>query len=153
MNDSRFSGAALALSMALAIVLGGCATADQTRAPENAKEAAELACLLPSNCVSSLGSIGLPPLRYTGSGAQGMAALQATLATFPEAKVIRRSDATVEAIFTTPAGFTDEVAFRIDPSAQRIDFRSRSGFGLFDFGKNRSRMQDFATRFAAQGVK
>jgi hypothetical protein len=39
---------------------------------------------------------------------------------------------------------------RIDSQSQRIDFRSRSLFGLFDFGKNRSRMQAFATRFEQQ---
>jgi len=41
------------------------------------------------------------------------------------------------------------VDFQIDPAAERIDFRSRSLLGLFDFGKNRSRMQDFALRFQA----
>jgi uncharacterized protein (DUF1499 family) len=43
-------------------------------------------------------------------------------------------------IFTTPAGFRDRVGFAVDPPAQRIDFRSRSTFGLVDFGNNRSRM-------------
>ena len=43
--------------------------------------------------------------------------------------------------------------FRIDPDAQRIDFRSRSLFGLFDWGKNRSRMQEFKTRFEQQRSK
>lgn len=47
----------------------------------------------------------------------------------------------------TPAGFRDQVDFRIDPQAQRIDFRSRSLFGLFDWAKNRSRMQEFKRRF------
>jgi len=41
------------------------------------------------------------------------------------------------------------VDFQIDPAAERIDFRSRSLLGLFDFAKNRSRMQDFALRFQA----
>ena len=54
----------------------------------------------------------------------------------------------VEAVFTTPAGFTDVVDFRIDPAQQRIAYRSRSTFGLYDFGKNRSRMLLFAERFA-----
>jgi uncharacterized protein (DUF1499 family) len=56
----------------------------------------------------------------------------------------------MEVTFITPAGFRDQVNFRIDPQAQRIDFRSRSSFGLFDFGKNRSRMQEFVMRFERQ---
>ncbi|MEP7140376.1 MAG: DUF1499 domain-containing protein, partial [Caldimonas sp.] len=54
----------------------------------------------------------------------------------------------LEAVFTTPIGFRDLVDFRIDAAAHRIDYRSRSSFGLFDFGKNRSRMTAFAARFA-----
>ncbi len=79
-----------------------------------------------------------------------MASLRATLVTFPEATVARAEPLALELIFTTPAGFKDQVDFRIDAQAQRIDFRSRSLFGLFDFGKNRSRMQAFATRFEQQ---
>lgn len=76
-----------------------------------------------------------------------MAQLEATLKTFPEAQVVHKEGLAVQAIFTTPAGFRDQVDFRIDPAAHRIDFRSRSLLGLFDFGKNRSRMQAFAQRF------
>ena len=53
-----------------------------------------------------------------------------------------------KAVFTTPAGFRDDVIFLIDPQQQKIDFQSHSGFGLYDFGKNRSRMQAFTERFA-----
>ena len=77
--------------------------------------------------------------------------LQATLTTFPEATVVRSNPLAMEVIFTTLVGFSDQVNFRIDPEAQRVDFRSRSLFGLFDWGKNRSRMQKFKTRFERQG--
>ncbi len=73
--------------------------------------------------------------------------LQATLTTFPEATVVRSAPLAMEVVFTTPVGFRDQVEFRIDPQAQRVDFRSRSLFGLFDWGKNRSRMQEFKNRF------
>ncbi|MEO6746576.1 MAG: DUF1499 domain-containing protein [Caldimonas sp.] len=113
----------------------------------------ELACLLPSNCVSSRGNGNLEPLRYRGAPTRAMALLQAALATFPEATVLRRDPLALNAIFTTPVGFRDEVDFRIDAEAQRIDFRSRSLFGLFDWGKNRSRMQEFRTRFEQQSLR
>ena len=53
----------------------------------------------------------------------------------------------LETIFTTQVGFHDTVLFQIDSAGQRIDFRSSSNFGLYDFGKNRSRMKEFTTCF------
>jgi uncharacterized protein (DUF1499 family) len=138
--------------LALAILLGACASpappSNSTGAPDSDSQA--LACQIASNCVNSRGTGDLAPLRYTGTPAQAMDMLRATLATFPEATVVRAEPLALELIFTTAAGFRDQVDFRIDVQTQRIDFRSRSLFGLFDFGKNRSRMQEFATRFAQQ---
>jgi uncharacterized protein (DUF1499 family) len=109
---------------------------------------ARINCILPTNCVNSRTSSGLAPLHFTGSGAQGMALLKATLASFPEANVQEEDENTVTAVFTTPVGFRDNVIFVLDPQQQQIDFRSQSGFGLFDFGKNRSRMEAFTARYA-----
>jgi uncharacterized protein (DUF1499 family) len=138
--------------LALAILLSACAstapTSTSTSAPDSG--GSDLACPLPSNCVNSRGSSNLAPLRYTGTPVQAMQILRATVATFPDATVMRAEPLALEVIFTTPAGFKDQVDFRIDAQSQRIDFRSRSLFGLFDFGKNRSRMQAFATRFEQQ---
>ena len=138
--------------LTLAILLVACAatapTPHATGAPDSGNP--DLACLLPSNCVSSRGNSGLVPLLYVGTPEQAMAMLQATLLTFPEAAVVRSEPLAMEAIFTTPVGFRDQVDFRIDPKAQRVDFRSRSLFGLFDWGKNRSRMQEFKLRFEQQ---
>jgi uncharacterized protein (DUF1499 family) len=106
-----------------------------------------LACPLTSNCVNSYASANLAPFQFQGSAAQGMALLTATLATFPEAKIVRSEGLALEAIFTTFLGFKDQVEFRIDESTQRIHFRSRSLVGLYDFGKNRSRMQAIKARF------
>ena len=97
--------------------------------------------------MNSLPDSDLAPLRFDGAAAQAMVALRATLAAFPEAQIVRAEDLAMEVVFTTPAGFQDRVDFRIDTPSQRIDYRSRSSFGLYDFGKNRSRMQAFAQRF------
>ena len=127
--------------LALLVLLGGCAsTAPDSGSPE-------LTCLIPSNCVSSRGTSDLMPLRYAGTQAQALELLRATVATFPEATVVRADPLGLQLIFTTPIGFRDEVDFRIDAQAQLINFRSRSLIGLFDFGKNRSRMREFSTRF------
>jgi len=86
-------------------------------------------------------------MRYVGTPAQALAVLQATLAEFPEAQIVKTDGLYLEVVFTTALGFRDLVDFRIDAQAQRIDFRSRSSIGLFDFGKNRSRMSAFSARF------
>ncbi|MBC7435697.1 MAG: DUF1499 domain-containing protein [Bdellovibrionales bacterium] len=142
-------------ALALAVLLGACAAPfpqpSAQGAPGLTSQANEaLSCALPSNCVNSLGTDGLAPLLYSGTTASALDLLQATLATFPEATVVRTGPLALELIFTTPAGFRDQVDFRIDEQARRIDFRSRSLLGVFDFGKNRSRMQEFSTRFAAR---
>ena len=134
-----------AAPLALALLLVACASS----APDtsSASPADALACKLPSNCASS--ADGSTPLRFDGTAVQAMERLHTTLASFPEASIVRAEGMTLEAVFTTPAGFKDVVDFRIDPALQRIDYRSRSTFGLYDFGKNRSRLQRFAERFAA----
>lgn len=131
-----------ALPLAAALWLGACATT-----PPDAAESDALVCGLPSNCVSSLS--GAAPLVFAGSAEQALARLRTTLSGFPEARIVRAEGLRLEAVFTTPAGFQDRVTFQIDPARQRVDYRSRSSFGLYDFGKNRSRMQQFAERFAA----
>lgn len=129
----------------LAAIAGCALTAPPEAAPPGAL--ADLACPLPSNCVNSLGTGEFAPLRVAGDAAQALVALQATLATFPDARVMRANPRGVEAVFTTPIGFRDQVDFHIEPGGGRIDYRSRSLFGLFDFGKNRARMREFIIRF------
>ena len=138
--------------LALTIMLSACAApvpfSNSVATPDSATS--DLTCPLPSNCVNSRGTGDLQALRYTGTPTQALAVLRATVATFPEATVVRAEPLSLELIFTTPAGFRDQVDFRIDAQTQRIDFRSRSLVGLFDFGKNRSRMREFSTRFEQQ---
>ncbi len=144
----------------LALLIAGCASqaaeatpAASTATSTTASNAAPLddrtalACTISSNCVNSFGTSGLAPLRFEGTPAQAIAALRATLADFPEAKIVRTDDLAMEVVFTTTVGFKDLVDFKIDAQAQRINYRSRSSFGLFDFGKNRSRMEAFTARF------
>lgn len=144
---------------ALVLLICGCASqapaprvdpAAQAAADAAAARESALACTLPTNCVNTLAGSSLEPLRYVGTAAEAMALLRTTLAGFPEARIVRSDGLTLEAVFTTPVGFRDVVDFRIDGPAQRIDYRSGSSFGLFDFGKNRSRMAEFASRFETQ---
>ena len=106
-----------------------------------------LACTHPGNCVNSFSSYGLAALAFEGNGEQAISLLRATLATFPEASIISSAPLYLEVIFTTTIGFKDQIEFRIDEASKRIDYRSRSKIGLYDFNKNRSRMQDFSASF------
>lgn len=128
-----------------AFILGCCgAHADTLPVQEN-----ELTCPITPNCVNSLGRGDLTALSFQGTPAQGMAQLKATLATFPEATVVRHDAVSLGAIFTTFLGFRDEVEFRLNSAEQAIHYRSRSLMGAYDFGKNRARMQDLKARFEA----
>jgi uncharacterized protein (DUF1499 family) len=157
----------------ISLLLAGCASAARTTEPaagELATNAAStLQCTLPSNCVNSIGDGAMAPLRFSGTAAQGMTQLQTVLRSFPEATVVpamptapqstaatnpaQSNDSVLETIFTTPIGFKDKVTFIIDARAGRIDFRSGSTLGLYDFGKNRSRMTEFASRFERSAAK
>ena len=109
----------------------------------------DLSCPQASNCVNSLSDSGLLPLHYAGNPAQGMALLLATLASYPEARVVSSGPLRLQVIFTTMLGFKDQVDFVVDGPTNQIAYRSRSLVGTFDFGKNRSRMTEFAQRFEA----
>ena len=142
----------LLLAMAVSLMAGFAAA--QTNSPAGATSSSanmvDLSCTLPTNCVNSLGSTDLAALHFEGTTEQALAALERTLSGLPEARVVSRDVTQLKVIFTTFLGFQDEVFFRVDAANQRIDFRSRSLLGLYDFGKNRSRMKDFAARFEAQ---
>ena len=139
--------AVLSLLLGLSLTLGGCATTGSVSATDES-QGADLACALPTRCVNSLPGSGLLPLRFEGTAPEAIAALKTTLAAFPEARIEKTGPLSLEAVFTTRLGFQDRVTFRIDTTRQRIDFRSRSLLGLYDLGKNRSRMEAFAERFA-----
>ena len=139
----------LAANLALSVFHICPANADSvTAAADNADiSLKDLTCRLPSNCVNSFESAGLAPLSFEGTATQAVALLQTTLATFPEATINTTKALYLEATFTTKIGFRDQVEFMINEAEKRIDFRSRSKFGLYDFGKNRSRMREFSARF------
>jgi uncharacterized protein (DUF1499 family) len=136
------------ISLMLAATFSAQASEDSAKPPSSRQLNQEaLSCTHPGNCVNSFSSYGLEALAFDGNGEQAMAFLRATLATFPEATIINTAPLYLEVIFTTTIGFKDQIEFRIDEPSKRIDYRSRSKLGLYDFNKNRSRMQDFTASF------
>ena len=138
------------ITLAITVLLTAACSSFTLPAPaaENTPIDPRLSCTLPTNCVNSRTSSGLAPLHFVGTGAHGLALLQATLASFPEATVQQQDESTITAVCTAPAGFRDDVIFLLDLQHHQIDFQSHSGFGLYDFGKNSSRMQAVTARFA-----
>lgn len=136
----------------MALLLAGCAAQEAGPEIKLGPDAhpTDLSCPRSSNCVNSLGGSGLPALRYAGNAEQGMALLRATLTSHPEATIVRSDPVWLEVIFTTPLGFRDQVDFVLDAESGRINFRSQSLLGRYDFGKNRSRMTAFSERFEAR---
>jgi len=47
-------------------------------------------------------------------------------------------------------GFVDHVELRLDEAANRIDVRSASRTGYYDFGVNRRRVEEIRERFARE---
>lgn len=125
----------------------------QTPSPTAEPAPGFMACNHSGNCVDSQGTGGLKPLRYGGPASQGRSLLLQTLASFPEASVEPAEGNPLRAVFTTTLGFKDDVEFWLDPRGASIDFRSRSRLGLYDLGKNRSRMTEFSARFNQQAGK
>ena len=69
---------------------------------------------------------------------------------FPRVKIIKQTDAYVYAEFTTLImRYTDDVEFYINEGKKVIDVRSASRVGKSDLGKNRSRIEDFRSKFKA----
>lgn len=135
----------------MALLLAGCAAQEAGPEIKLGPDAhpTDLSCPRSSNCVNSLGG-GLPALRYTGDALQGMTLLRATLASHPEATIVRSDPVWLEVIFTTPLGFRDQVDFVLDTASGRINFRSQSLLGRYDFGKNLARMTAFSEDFEAR---
>lgn len=153
-NQSVPSKAARTLTLAMLTTLMVVASAAQESGtasqPLPAARPTDLSCPRTSNCVNSLAGSGLASLRYTGTPEQGMARLRATLASYPEATIVRSDALWLEVIFTTTLGFRDQVDFVLNAGSGEINFRSQSLLGHYDFGKNRSRMTAFSERFATQ---
>ena len=145
-----------ALGMSLALLSGSLlnsAAQGQTLAPPADPAVGFSACVRATNCVDSRGTGGLEPLRYSGPASQGRSLLLQTLAGYIEAIVEPGEGSPVRVVFTTTLGFKDDVEFWIDARGGSIDFRSRSRVGLYDLGKNRSRMTEFSARFNQQASK
>jgi uncharacterized protein (DUF1499 family) len=90
----------------------------------------------------------MPPLRYAGSQEEARLRLSGVLARMKGAGVVTNEAGYLRAEFrSTLLGFTDDVEFLFDDAHKRIDFRSASRVGYYDFGANRARMERISRHF------
>ena len=141
----------LAAGIALSVAASLAISAEEPAKPPGPVPV-DLSCALSTNCISSINNKAIA-LTYQGAAERGLELLRSTLTSFPEAQITRAEGHTIESIFTTRMGFRDQVDFHVDPRGGHIAYRSRSLFGLYDWGKNRSRMEELSQRFRAQALK
>tara|TARA_R110001606_G_scaffold113798_2_gene241042 strand:+ start:11863 stop:12366 length:504 start_codon:yes stop_codon:yes gene_type:complete len=154
------------LVVLLAMLLGGCQTASSTTSGtatpdatksavmnnhEIDKESTRLLAPCPSapHCVSSLATDPrhrVEPLPGAGDREASLALLKALLGELPRVDYEAVGPARINARFTSLIlRFTDDVTFYVHEEG-KIDVRSSSRVGYYDFGANRRRVEDLRER-------
>ena len=144
----------------LALVIFGLAVGCATVAPpeSGAEGVTELAaCDGPPRCVVSRDDAGdrrIDPLRFDASPGVARLALMQWLTGQEGVEVAIASDHYIHAVFTTPRlRYRDDVEFliRADQGGTRIDVRSASRIGWYDWNTNRNRVEGLRRALTAGG--
>jgi len=111
-------------------------------------------CPSSPNCVSSRDpdpARRVDPILFTGDTASGWSRLRKVIAEMKDARITEDEIGYLHAEFRSRIfGFVDDVEFRMDEAAGRIDVRSESRKGYFDFGVNRRRVEEIRARFSRE---
>jgi uncharacterized protein (DUF1499 family) len=103
-------------------------------------------CPSSANCVSTLAEDAsrlIAPLTFTISSRQAQNEIRKVIEAMPRTSIVRDEPGYLHAEFTSKVfRFVDDVEFTIDDDTRRIDFRSASRVGHYDFGTNRKRMEE-----------
>jgi uncharacterized protein (DUF1499 family) len=103
------------------------------------------------HCVSSLAepesARHVPPLVFTGTAAEAHDRLLEVLGKSPNAAIESDTPTAIHATFRSLLGFVDDVYFELQADQGRIDVKSVSRLGYYDFGVNRRRVEDLRARF------
>jgi uncharacterized protein (DUF1499 family) len=91
------------------------------------------------------------PILFTRDSAAAWSRLRKLIAEMKGARIAENEMGYLHAEFRSALfGFVDDVEFRMDEAAGRIDVRSASRKGYFDFGVNRRRVQEIRERFSRE---
>jgi uncharacterized protein (DUF1499 family) len=91
------------------------------------------------------------PILFSGDSASAWSRLRKVIAAMKGARITEEKVGALHAEFRSALfGFVDDVEFRMDEDAGRIDVRSASRTGYFDFGVNRRRVGEILEQFARE---
>ena len=111
-------------------------------------------CPSTPNCVSSRDpdpARRVDPIPFTGDPASGWTRLRKVIAEMKRARIVKEEPGYLHAEFRSALfGFVDDVEFRMDESGGRIEVRSASRTGKYDFGVNRRRVEEIRSRFSRE---
>ena len=106
------------------------------------------------NCVSSQAknaSQRVDPILFPRDSASAWSRLREVIASMKGARITEEKVGSLQAEFRSALfGFVDDVEFRMAEDAGRIDVRSASRTGYFDFGVNRRRVEKIRERFVQE---
>lgn len=132
----------------LMLCLGGCGLG---RANLRNADGVLAPCEAGPHCVSSLSEDAnrrVEPLRYHGARDAAHARLLALLVRQPRHRIVTNAPDYVHVEVTTPLmRYVDDLEFLFALDAPRIDVRSSSRIGYYDFQTNRARVESLRVRF------
>ena len=107
-------------------------------------------CPSSPNCVTSLSKnprSAIKPLFFSSTLPDAQQSIRELIQTMPRARIIRDEPGYIHAEFSSRFfGFIDDVEFVLDAETQRVDYRSASRAGYYDFGANRRRLEKVRDR-------
>lgn len=90
----------------------------------------------------------IEPIKYDGSKQEAKEKILKIIQNTKRTKTLKQEDNYIHAAFRTLLfRFTDDVEFYFDDQNKIIHFRSQSRIGGYDWGKNRSRMEDIREKY------
>lgn len=134
--------------------LGGCASLG--RPTPGLQNQTLSACASAPHCVSSLAldpDQAVAPLVLRGRTEQAWAVVREELGKLPRTRVVAATASYLHAEVTSPWHFyTDDLELLLRPDLGRIEIRSSSRIGYYDFGVNRDRVEALRAVLARRGV-
>ena len=115
-------------------------------------------CSSHPNCVSSLGTDKahrVPPFRFTGPVEAAHERLLRIIRQMPRTEIVKDEPGYLAVFFSSKVfGFVDEAEFAFDEKNGEINFYSGARNGYYDFGVNRSRLEEIRRSFIElKGIK
>lgn len=102
------------------------------------------------NCVSTQSedeSHVIAPFPLATDPGSALECLKRIIQGMKRTKIVLIEKQYFHAEFRTLLGFTDDVEFYIDETNRKVQMRSASRFGYWDFGVNRRRLEEIRSRF------